>query len=85
MISETLLITQCQSHQTPQVTLVKVSDDLFQSEEVVVPEGTFEGQLVVGEDVLSVAPFSTAGTIVTLHVTREYSFVFCKLYFVLCI
>lgn len=55
--------------QTPQVTLVKVSDDLFQSDEIVVPEGTFEGQLVIGEDVLSVAPFSTAGTIITLHVT----------------
>ena len=63
-------------YQTPQVTLIKVSDDLFQSEEVVVPEGTFEGQLVVGEDVLSVAPFSTAGTIVTLHVTRGLKHVF---------
>ena len=58
------------------MTLVKVSDDLFQSEEVVVPEGTFEGQLVIGEDVLSVAPFSTAGTIVTLHVTRGFNLVF---------
>ena len=60
------------------MTLVKVSDDLFQSEEVVVPEGTFEGQLVIGEDVLSVAPFSTAGTIVTLHVTRGFNLVFCN-------
>ena len=54
------------------MTLAKVSDDLFQSEEIQMPKsnGPFEGQLVVGDDVLSVSPFTIpTGGLITLYVT----------------
>ena len=56
------------------MTLVKVSDDMFQSEEITMPkrDGPFDGQLVIGDDVLSVAPFFVApGFVITLHVTSK--------------